>query len=153
MDIWERMYEKAKEQYHPEEVSPFIYAHNVVCAIEAENGDIYTGFCIESCCGVMNICADRLAALNMYANSGQTRMKRFIAFRDSAPNGGGSGMPCGACQEFLYQLNEANEDMEIMVNYEKRETVTLKELMPNWWGKERYAEAKSNWQLPVYRTV
>lgn len=37
MDIWERMYEKAKEQYHPEEVSPFIYAHNVVCAIEAEN--------------------------------------------------------------------------------------------------------------------
>ena len=27
MDIWERMYEKAKEQYHPEEVSPFIYAH------------------------------------------------------------------------------------------------------------------------------
>ena len=35
MDIWERMYEKAKDQYHPEEVSPFIYAHNVVCAIEA----------------------------------------------------------------------------------------------------------------------
>ena len=29
----------------------------------------------------MNICADRLAALNMYANSGQTRIKRFIAFR------------------------------------------------------------------------
>ena len=144
MDIWERMYEKAKEQYHPEEVSPFIYAHNVVCAIEAENGDIYTGFCIESCSGVMNICADRLAALNMYANSGQTKIKRFIAFRDSAPNGGGSGMPCGACQEFFYQLNEANEDMEIMVDYEKRETVTLKELMPNWWGKERYAEAKSN---------
>ena len=125
MDIWERMYEKAKDQYHPEEVSPFIYAHNVVCAIEAENGDIYTGFCIESCCGVMNICADRLAALNMYANSGQTRMKRFIAFRDSAPNGGGSGMPCGACQELFYQLNEANEDMEIMVDYEKRETVTV----------------------------
>ena len=144
MDIWERMYEKAKEQYHPEEVAPFIYAHNVVCAIEAENGDIYTGFCIESCSGVMNICADRLAALNMYANSGQIKIKRFIAFRDSAPNGGGSGMPCGACQEFFYQLDEANEDMEIMVDYEKRETVTLKELMPNWWGKERYAEAKSN---------
>ena len=31
--------------------------------------------------------------------------------------------------------------MEIMVDYEKQETVTLKELMPNWWGKERYAEA------------
>lgn len=79
MDIWKRMYEKAKEQYHPEEVSPFIYAHNVVCAIEAENGDIYTGFCIESCSGVMNICADRLAALNMYANSGQTKNKKIYS--------------------------------------------------------------------------
>ena len=46
MDIWERMYEKAKEQYHPEDVSPFVYAHHVVCALEAENGEIYTGFCI-----------------------------------------------------------------------------------------------------------
>ena len=75
MDIWEKMYEKAKVQYHPEDVSPFIYAHNVVCAIEAENGEIYTGFCIESCSGVMDLCADRMAALNMYASSGQTKLQ------------------------------------------------------------------------------
>lgn len=30
--------------------------------------------------------------------------------RDSAPNGGGSGMPCGACREFFYQLDEAKEN-------------------------------------------
>lgn len=50
-------------------------------------------------------------------------------------------MPCGACREFLYQLNEENGNMEIMVNYETRETVTLKDLMPNWWGKECYAQS------------
>lgn len=50
-------------------------------------------------------------------------------------------MPCGACREFLYQLNEENENMEIMVNYETRETVTPKDLMPNWWGKGRYAQS------------
>lgn len=50
-----------------------------------------------------------------------------------------SGMPCGACREFLYQLNEENESMEIMVDYKTRETITLKELMPDWWGKERYS--------------
>ena len=88
----------------------------------------------------MNLCAERVAALNMYAASGQTRVKKILAFRDSAPDGGGSGMPCGACREFFYQLDEANEDAEIMVNFEKRETITLKELMPNWWGKERCAE-------------
>lgn len=142
MDIWEKLYNTASKQYHPEEVTPFIYAHHVVCALEAENGDIYTGFCIEGCCGVMNLCAERVAALNMYVNSGQTRIKRLIAFRDRAPYGGESGMPCGACREFLYQLNEDNENMEIMVDFEKRETLSLKELMPNWWGKERYAAAK-----------
>ena len=30
-----------------------------------------------------------------------------------------------------------------MADYEKRETVTLKELLPGWWGKERFAEAKA----------
>ena len=36
------------------------------------------------------------------------------------------------------QLSLKNQDMEIMVDYEKRETVTLKELLPQWWGMERY---------------
>ena len=138
MDIWEKLYLKAKEEYHPEEVSPFVYAHHVVCALEAENGDIYTGFCIESCGGVMNLCAERVAALNMYMNSGQTVIKRLIAFRDKAPYAGGSGMPCGACREFLMQLSEKNKKIEIMVDYDNREIIKLENLISNWWGDERY---------------
>ena len=138
MDIWEKLYLKAKEQYHPEAVSPFVDAHHVACALESENGEIYTGFCIESCSGVMNLCAERVAALNMYVNSGQTVIKRMLACRDKAPYGGGSGMPCGACREFLMQLSLQNKDMEIMVDYEKREVITLEELLPKWWGMERY---------------
>ena len=65
MDIWEKMHERAKEQYHPEDTSPFVYAHHVVCALEAENGEIFIGFCIESCSGVLNLCAERVAALNI----------------------------------------------------------------------------------------
>ena len=138
MDIWEQLYEKAREQYHPGEVTSFIYAHHVVCALESENGQIFTGFCVESCSGVLDLCAERVAALNMYANSGQTAVKRIMTFRDRPPYGGGSGMPCGACREFFMQLNRNNKDMEIMVDYEKRETITLGELIPNWWGWERY---------------
>lgn len=55
------MYEKAKAEYHPEDLSPFVYAHHVVCALEAENREIFIGFCIESCGGVMNLCAERVA--------------------------------------------------------------------------------------------
>lgn len=140
MDIWEKLYERAKKEYDPKEVTPFIYAHHVVCALEAENGEIYTGFCIESCCGVMNLCAERVAALNMYVNSGQTKIKRMITFRDRPPYGKGSGMPCGACREFLCQLDKDNLDTKIMVDYEKRETITLRELMPLYWGEERYEQ-------------
>ncbi len=138
MDIWERLYQTAKGQYLPREVSPFIYAHHVVCALESENGQIFTGFCVESCCGVLDLCAERVAALNMYVNSGQTVVKRLIVFRDRPPYGGGSGMPCGACREFFMQLDLRNQNMEIMVDYDSRETVTLGNLIPNWWGMERY---------------
>ena len=143
-DIWETLYFKAKEQYHPEEVSPFVYAHHVVCALESANGEIYTGFCIESCSGVMDLCAERVAALNMYMHSGQTVVKRLIAFRDKPPFGSGSGMPCGVCREFFMQLSLENRNMEIMVDYEKRQTVTLEKLMPDWWGMYRYEEALRN---------
>ncbi len=139
MDIWETLYKRGAKEYHPEDVSPFIYAHHVVCALESENGEIYTGFCIESCSGVMNLCAERVAALNMYIQSGQTKIRRLIAFRDKPPYGEGSGMPCGACREFLLQLDEENENTEILVDYASRETVTLRELTPKWWGKERRA--------------
>lgn len=140
MDIWEHLYLKAKELYCPAEVSPFVYAHHVVCALESENGEIFTGFCIESCSGVMNLCAERVAALNMYMSSGQTVIKRLIAFRDKAPYGEGSGMPCGACREFLMQFSSENRNTEIMVDYDSRKTVRLGELVPKWWGEERYNE-------------
>ena len=141
MDIWERLCAAAQEQYHPGDVSPFIYAHHVVCALESENGEIYTGFCIESCSGVMDLCAERVAALNMYLQSGQTVVKRLIAFRDRPPYGDGSGMPCGACREFFLQLSDKNRNVQIMTDYDRRETVTLGELMPAWWGDERYENA------------
>lgn len=137
MDIWEKLNNEAKKEYHPEEVSPFIDAHHVVCAIEAENGEIYTGFCIEGASGVIALCAERVAGLNMYIQSGQTVVKRMIAFRNEPPKENG-GMPCGACREFFLQLSDKNKDMEILTDYESRSTVKLIDLMPGWWGWKRY---------------
>ncbi|HEL2733737.1 TPA: cytidine deaminase [Streptococcus suis] len=136
-DIWQEMYEKAKGHYAPHYVSPFIYSNHVVAAIEAEDGQIYTGYCFEATAGVFHLCAERAAAFNMFQDSGQTTIKRIIAFRNQAPFGEGSGMPCGACREFLMQLSAENAQTEIMVDFDKRETITLGERMPYWWGEER----------------
>ena len=137
MDIWEEMYNKAKKEYHPEEVSPFITAHHVVAAVESESGKIFTGFCIEGASGVIALCAERVAALRMYAETGETKVKRMIAFRDKPPMKNG-GMPCGACREFFMQLNYDNRNMEILTDFESRKTVKLCDLIPCWWGDKRY---------------
>ncbi len=139
MDIWEEMYEKVKREYHPEEISPFITAHHVVAAVQSESGKIFTGFCIEGASGVMNLCAERVAALNMYINTGETKITRMIACRNEPPKNNG-GMPCGACREFFMQLNYENRNMEIITDYETRKVVYLKDLVPNWWGDKRYKE-------------
>ncbi len=47
-------------------------------------------------------------------------------------------MPCGAYREFLLQLNKDNAEMEIMIDFSKHQIIKLKELMPDWWGQERY---------------
>ncbi len=38
------------------------------------------------------------------------------------------------------QLSPKNGCMEILMDYEKRETVTPAELLPAWWGEERYRQ-------------
>ena len=80
MDIWEKMYEEAQKLYNPHEVSDFVYANHVVAAVEAEDGQIFTGFCMEGTCGVFHLCAERAALFNMYQFSGQTRLKKYQPF-------------------------------------------------------------------------
>ena len=105
MDIWEKMYEEAQKLYNPHEVSDFVYANHVVAAVEAEDGQIVTGFCMEGTCGVSISAQSGQHSSIMYQFSGQTKVRKVLAFRDKAPYGGSSAMPCGACREFLLELN------------------------------------------------
>lgn len=134
LDIWEKLYLEAKKNYHPTAVNEFIYTHHVVCAIQSMSETIYTGYCIEGLAGTLNLCAERVALLNMYMASGDTQVKRLIAFRETPPCGN-SGMPCGVCRETFMQFSKQNEKMEIMVNYETREIIKLEDLLPKWWGE------------------
>lgn len=38
---------------------------------------------------------------------------------------------------FLMELHPDNRNLEFMVDYETRQTITLGELLPLWWGEER----------------
>ena len=66
-----------------------------------------------------------------------TKPPHLKAFQIKFRYGGSSGMPCGACREFLLELNAENKDAEFMMDYNTRKTVKVAELMPYWWGEER----------------
>ena len=57
MDIWEKLYLEAKALYAPQEISDFVYARHVVAAVEAADGQIFTGFCMEGTCGAISAAA------------------------------------------------------------------------------------------------
>ena len=40
----------------------------------------------------------------------------------------------------MMQLDKHSGDIEILLDLETQETITLKELIPDWWGYDRFGE-------------
>jgi len=132
MDIWEKLYNEAIRVQNGRQISPFVDAGGVAAAILSKNGNIYVGVCIDTC-STLGVCAERNAIMNMITN-GEHRIDKVVAVMPD----GRVGSPCGACRELMMQLDKESGDIEILVDYNSRRTVTLSELMPDWWGKERF---------------
>lgn len=138
MNIWNRLYQEAKEKLNPRTISPFIEAGGVAAAILTEQGNIYTGVCIDTA-STLGMCAERNAIANMITNGESKIIKLVCVMRD-----GRVGMPCGACREYLMQLDKDSKDIEILANAETKTVVKLGELIPMWWGYERFENKKEN---------
>ena len=132
MNISDELYERAKEKLNPRTISPFIEAGGVAAAILTDQGNIYTGVCIDTA-STLGMCAERNAIANMITNGESRIVKLGCVMRD-----GNVGMPCGACREYLMQLDKNSKDIEILDNLDTKEVVKLEELVPRWWGYERY---------------
>ena len=50
------------------------------------------------------------------------------------------GSPCGSCREFMMQLDKNSGDIEILLDIDTQKTVKLKELLPDWWGTNKFIE-------------
>lgn len=80
MDIWEKMYEEAQKLYNPHEVSDFVYANHVVAAVEAEDGQIFTGFCMEREPVVFSISAQNGRHSSICTNSRDKLKLKSLSF-------------------------------------------------------------------------
>lgn len=132
MDIWEKLYQAAKNVQQDRVISPFMEAGSVAAAILTKAGNIYVGVCIDTAC-TLGMCAERNAMANMITH-GETQIDKLVAVLPD----GSVGSPCGACREFMMQLDQESGEIEILTELESRKTVRLKELVPDWWGKTRF---------------
>jgi len=132
MDVWQILYDKARAVQNPHIISPFIEAGGVGAAIQTKAGNIYVGVCIDTA-STLGMCAERNAIANMITN-GESQIAKVVAVMPD----GRVGAPCGACREFMMQLDRRSTDIEILMDYDTRRIVTLGELIPEWWGHDRF---------------
>lgn len=131
-EIWDTLIEAAMSVLNPRTISPFIDAGGVGAAIMTDKGNIYKGVCIDTSC-TLGMCAERNAIANMITNGESKIVKLVCVMKD-----GSVGSPCGACREYLMQLDKDSKNMEILVDKDTYEYVKLEELIPDWWGYDRF---------------
>ena len=130
--MWNKLYHAAVKVQNGRIISPFIEAGGVAAAILTKKGNIYVGVCIDTA-STLGMCAERNAIANMITN-GESQIDKVVAVMPD----GRVGSPCGACREYMMQLDENSGDIEILLDLDTLKTVRLKELIPNWWGMERF---------------
>ena len=132
MSEWEKLYSEAKKVQNNRVISPFVEAGGVSAALLTKNGNINTGVCIDSASS-LGMCAERNAIASMITN-GESKIKKIVAIMSN----GEIGLPCGACRELMMQLDKDCGDIEILFDLEKNKTIFLKDLLPNWWGQNKF---------------
>ena len=132
--MWNELYNAAVKVQNSRTISPFIDAGGVAAAILTKQGNVYVGVCIDTA-STLGMCAERNDIANMITN-GESQIDKVVAVMSD----GTVGSPCGACREYMMQLDKNSGEIEILLDIETKKTVRLKELFPNWWGYDRFRE-------------
>lgn len=128
------MYNRAKQVQNPRTISPFIDAGGVAAAILTANNNIFVGVCIDTSSS-LGMCAERNAIANMITH-GESKITKVLAIMPD----GKIGPPCGACREFMMQLDKDSKDIDVLMDKDTLETVKLGDLCPNWWTDSRFSQ-------------
>lgn len=131
-DIWDTLYNEARKVQNDRTVSPFIDAGGVAVALLSAGSNIYVGVCIDTA-STLGMCAERSAIAAMLTH-GESKIDKVVAVMPD----GNVGSPCGACREFMMQLDKDSGNIEILLDRDTKKTVFLRNLLPDWWGKSRF---------------
>lgn len=131
MDSWSSLYKEARNKLNTEEISPFIEYGNNACAILGSNNKIYTGLSITSNTGI-NCSAEKSAVTSMI-NDNEKRITKIVILNELEE----IITPSIKSLEYLLELCENPDAVEVLTNLEKESIVKLSDLLPDWWGTFR----------------
>ena len=130
MTNFNKLYDEALKISSPKrQLSKYAECGGVTCALMTKKGNIYTGICIDTCCG-MGFCSEHSAIAEMLKN-GESEIKEILSIKESSGN---TVVPsCGRCREFMLQINVNNKNTIVHVSEKKK--VKLSKLLPDHWIK------------------
>ncbi len=115
-----------------DKISPFVEVATTACAVISISGNVYYGVNLKTDCG-LGFCSER-NALSTMMTAGETQVETIMCIdRTKTPR-----LPCGACREFIAQINPKNLDCQI-INSNDFNSIKLKDLLPQWWGHGKIA--------------
>lgn len=129
--IWTTLYKEAKKRIKVKDIPPFIEYGNHVCTILSGSDTIYHGVSVTSNTAI-DSSAEKNAILMMF-NEGEKVLKKMVILNELEE----VIPPTEDCLNYLIELNNDLDSIEILLDYEKEKIVTLKELLPAWWGTYR----------------
>jgi cytidine deaminase len=110
-------------EYKP---SKWCESGSVGAAILTKAGNVYTGVCIDTACG-MGFCAEHSAVAEMLKHK-ESEIALVVAVTDKKE----VLPPCGRCRELMIQVNKANKKTKVILSAKK--TLTLEKLLPYYWA-------------------
>lgn len=110
------------------QISPQVDVGSVACALLTDQGDIFTGICIDAKCS-LGFCAEH-NAIGAMLTHGQNKVMTIVAVNSR----GQILPPCGRCRELMYQLDDSGATRIIL----KDRVATLMDLLPDFWVRSKY---------------
>ncbi len=86
------------------------------------------------------MCAERNAIAQMITN-GESRIEKIVAVMPD----GSLALPCGACREWMMQLDSKSGEIEILVDLDTKRRVLLQDLIPRLVGEPIGFPPRGNW--------
>ena len=97
-------------------------AGSVASALETVAGNVYTGICVDTHCS-MGFCAEHAAVAEML-KARESHIRTIVAVTHPE----GIIPPCGRCRELLWQVDDRNCDVRVIVAGDR--AISLSELLP-----------------------